>query len=246
MSDELTRWALAVPIEARTKQAGRHLQRLVLVALVQHANAHGEAFPGAQTLSEEIAGVDRRSVRAALEQLEGQGLIARCGRAGRAVRYRVPVLSAGMPATSIDDDSAGMPAGHVAGDVAGNSAGTSAGMPATNSTELKESLKADEMKDKPEPTDEALAIFAQSHPGREREALNTALRLFERRHGERCANPARYFGKWTIEQLQAQIRLAGAQVPVCPDCLDGGWIFADPADPSSARKCLHPRRGAAA
>lgn len=33
-----------------------------------------------------------------------------------------------------------------------------------------------------------------------------------------------------------------APAPPCPDCLDDGWIFTDPADPNSAHKCTHPRR----
>jgi hypothetical protein len=100
------------------------------------------------------------------------------------------------------------------------------------------------MTDRPEPLDEALAVFSVSHPGREPEALRAALAIYEKKNGHRCTNPGAYFGAWPVDQLVKHIRLA-ALPGSCPDCHGEGWIYTDVDDDVTARKCTHPRKAVA-
>lgn len=97
------------------------------------------------------------------------------------------------------------------------------------------------MRDRAEPTDEALALFNQSHPGREREALTAALADYHRRKGEPCTNPTAYFGTWTTTDLTRRITLGKAE-PKCPDCHGEGWDYSKPTGPTTFAKCTHPRK----
>jgi hypothetical protein len=100
------------------------------------------------------------------------------------------------------------------------------------------------MNDRADPRDEALAIFASSHPGREREALRSGLAWYRKTHGAECTNPAAYFGRWSTDDLAARIRLAPVAAPPCPDCGNSGWLE-DPNTGRPLRKCTHPRRAVA-
>lgn len=126
--DDLTRWALGVPLPS-TRQVGADRVGRVLVALVQYADAAGNAWPSADTLAADVSGVTRRDVRNALDALAAAGLIAATEprSRGRVTRWQVvglpPVENmAGIPATPIVEQLAGNMAGELAGDVAGTPA----------------------------------------------------------------------------------------------------------------------------
>ena len=99
-TQEITRWALRVPLPAAPSRAigAGHVGR-ILVALVQYANADGIAFPAAQTLADDVSGMTRRGVRNALDALVDAGIIeyAEPPRQGRVARWRLNL--AGYPAT---------------------------------------------------------------------------------------------------------------------------------------------------
>lgn len=130
--DDLTQWALTVPLPS-TRSIGVHATRLLLVALVQHANRDGIAWPSPQTLASEVAGMTRRHAREALAVMEANGVIrpAEPKRPGRATRWQVIANLAGIPATFAPTNLAG----DLAGDLAGHLAGHLAGIPATNRRE---------------------------------------------------------------------------------------------------------------
>ncbi|MDR5699855.1 helix-turn-helix domain-containing protein, partial [Agromyces aerolatus] len=90
-ADTLTDWALAVPLPSGSKAIGRAAVRLVLVALAQHADADGIAYPAAETLADAIEGMARRDVRNALHVLESEGLIepAASRKRNRSIRWRL-------------------------------------------------------------------------------------------------------------------------------------------------------------
>ncbi|MGW9184829.1 helix-turn-helix domain-containing protein [Agromyces sp. NPDC055661] len=117
--DELTRWALATPLrkpEGDTKrQVSVDRQRLVLIALVGYADRDGRAFPSAQRLADDIAGMVRGDVQRALNGLEASNVIARDGKAGRAVRWRVLAKLTGLPVTSTPARTDGASDGATAG-----------------------------------------------------------------------------------------------------------------------------------
>lgn len=118
--DDLRTWARLAPIES-TKQAGVDRIRHVLLLLIEYAAGDGIAYPSSQTLADQIANLNRRDVRNALDALAEQGFIERVpGPARRSVSWRVLPDLAGMPAKR---------------DVAGDLAGDLAGMPATNRSE---------------------------------------------------------------------------------------------------------------
>lgn len=126
--DDLTQWALTVPVPS-TRSIGAHATRLLLIALVQHANREGIAWPSPQTLASEVAGMTRRHAREALAVMESTGVIqpAEPKRPGRATRWRIVANLAGIPATFAPANQAGNQAGNVAGNLAG--------IPATNRRE---------------------------------------------------------------------------------------------------------------
>jgi hypothetical protein len=75
--------------------------------------------------------------------------------------------------------------------------------------------------DKPEPLDDAAALFSNTHPGREHEALAAAI-ADARRKGTDVRQPAHYFAAWTHDQL-ATIKLTPTGEPLhtqpwCGDC----------------------------
>lgn len=126
-ADDWLAWALAVPLPEPPRSIGRHAVRLALVALVSHAGHDCLSWPATQTLADEIHGLTRRDVRNALEVLEAGAVIARAGRKGRAICWRLgpfaPVDNspdmAGYPASFTTQQSAGIAAGELAGQVAG-------------------------------------------------------------------------------------------------------------------------------
>lgn len=140
---DLTRWALGVTLP-RSPQIGADRVGRVLVALVQYASADGVAFPSTETLARDVSGITRRDARNALDLLAAHGVItvAEAPRRGRNRRWRIVATPmAGIPATSNDDDMAGIPANpeppQLAGELAGQLAGNMAGIPAPKRTEGK-------------------------------------------------------------------------------------------------------------
>lgn len=143
VSDELTRWALAAPLDLeKSRRVGAERVRLVLLALVQYANEDLVAWPSAETLAEDVYGMTRRDVRPALELLEKAGYItpARPKRPGVTTRWRIVLVRdedlagnlAGTPARSEPAPEAPQDPPNLAGPVAGDLAGNLAGTPATN------------------------------------------------------------------------------------------------------------------
>ncbi|WP_260981287.1 helix-turn-helix domain-containing protein [Curtobacterium pusillum] len=116
---------------------GSDRARCVLIALAQYADPEGYAFPSAETIAHDVAGVQRRNVRDALELLASAGVIERVAAPRRSVTWRLRTDLAGVPAPAESSRVAGDLAGDVAGDLAGDVAGDLAGMPATNRTEPK-------------------------------------------------------------------------------------------------------------
>lgn len=92
--------------------------------------------------------------------------------------------------------------------------------------------------------DRALAVFSTSHPGREREALRTAMRWYEATKGKPCDNPAAYFGSWTIEDRADKIRLPKPAKPRCTTCGGDGFLL-DPDTSLPSRRCPACKTGAA-
>jgi hypothetical protein len=213
---DLVRWALAAPIP-RAQHIGADRVRLVLVALATYADPTGHAWPSAELLAHGIGGLSRRRVREAFDVLEGCRLIKRSGRRGRALRWQL----AGIPATSRGAE--------LAGEVAGEVAGNLAGIPATSGVEMEKSQMRPI-------TDDDLATFAQSHPGRERDAVLAARRWFYTRKGEECSNVAAYFGRWSTHELADKIRLPESEKPRCGEC-DGGGFILDGATQLPVRRC---------
>ena len=101
MSWNALRWARGVRRISST-------QKLVLVMLADQANDYGECWPSAIALAEDCCLTDR-SVRAALEALERQGLIEGDRRPGRATRWRMKVGSTPEPAAGLPEQASATP-----------------------------------------------------------------------------------------------------------------------------------------
>ncbi len=141
---EFTRWALGVSLPS-SRNVGSDRARCVLIALAQYADHDGYAFPSAETIANDVAGLGRRTVRDAFELLSSAGAIERVPNPRRSTTWRLCTHVAGVPAHPETPHVAGTPAtvgpgdvaGELAGDLAGDVAGDLAGMPATNRTEPK-------------------------------------------------------------------------------------------------------------
>jgi hypothetical protein len=123
----------AVKLPAASRHVGETTMRLVLLVLADHAAANGTgACPSQATIAVE-AGLDRRTVRHALEWLVFGGLIIKTAEAVPRVRgdtYRLALgheLGRVPPPETVVDNSGGD-----ARQSSSNSGGTRAGDPATN------------------------------------------------------------------------------------------------------------------
>jgi hypothetical protein len=133
--DELRRAAMRAPIKT-PPGVGEYMVRLVLLALVEYVNRDGAAWPGAQTLADDVDGLSRWHVRDALAVLEANGLIARDGKHGRSVVWRLQIPNVASGPATLGGRATGKRPSASADDVAGDVAGDSAGGPAPNGTEL--------------------------------------------------------------------------------------------------------------
>ena len=70
---------------------------------------------------------------------------------------------------------------------------------------------------------------------------------------ERIGKPVRSIGAFFARGIDGELRqrivsllpaVSPASQPACTDCDGGGWVYDDPADPASARRCLHTRQAA--
>lgn len=81
------------------QDAGTMSARLALIVLAHHANAHGQAWPSLVTIAQS-GGMDVRSARRAIAELQARGLIfdtgKRRGASGRVRIWRLAHAPAGI------------------------------------------------------------------------------------------------------------------------------------------------------
>lgn len=93
MSIAALNWAFRLRVQGAAK--------VVLIALADHANDDGEAWPAVSRL-EQWTGLKDRGIRLALKHLEASGVINRSGKNGTTVIYKMEVGAEYNPARSAD------------------------------------------------------------------------------------------------------------------------------------------------
>jgi len=97
-----------IPDNARIRRSiGADKARRVLIALAVHADAAGYAWPSIHTMMDRT-GLERWAVTDGLAYLIAAGVIAKAGKVGRTVRYRL-IKGRGTPDPSPHDASVGEP-----------------------------------------------------------------------------------------------------------------------------------------
>jgi hypothetical protein len=239
-------------------------ERLVLLVLAHHADETSrECWPGMDLLRFET-GMHSDSVRKALTRLERRGIDLRASVAysGRVMVYRIPSFRrradhpndrTQRPTKSPDATSAhSQESQDVTSPLVGRNVRES--QDATSYPQGHEPKEPSgpntedgmtRRDDKPEPLDATLAVFSQSHPGREREAFDAALRWYAKTHTDPLVNPAAFFGTFSIERLASQIKLPKPAKPTCRIC-DGDGFLLDPDTSRPIERCQCKRSTTAA
>jgi hypothetical protein len=242
-------------------------ERLVLLVLAHHADEKTrECWPGMDTLCART-GLHRDSVRRSLTKLASRGIDLRVSTASRGHRtvYRIPPLRQSQDATSYQPASESQDATSALSDQSQDAASALVGrsvresQDATSAPEGQEprepssdarartvddDARSEEMRKNTtvDPQTELLARLSQWHGDRAPDALAEALRQAHAHAREPIGNPIRYVAAWPDDRLAA-IKIPKPSRPPCTQC-DNGWIYGDPADPGSARKCDHVRMSA--
>lgn len=217
-------------------------ERLVLVVLAHHADKDSrECWPSMELLEAET-GLNPATIGRAITRIEQRLKVSghptpkvrlrapaggRLGTRGRSTVYRIPRL-ASTESTS-DSRDASTESATDSGQTVALSLADGRTFSARRSQEMYDLNQRTEQPSsepevmtinakRPDPMDELLAKFSESHPGREREALHAALALYERREGHACRSPAPYFAPWTVDDLRSQIKLPAQDPHVQPWC----------------------------
>ena len=218
-------WASTLPTGAK------------IVALAYAAAAHDRdrAFVTSDQLVQRT-GLSRNTAIKHRKALADAGWLQEVepARQNYAALYRLAVPSSATTAPLTDLSSATSDTSSAATDTRGATTAPTSTTPSTSSSTRTRETREDTMSDRAEPTDEALATFSQSHPGREHEALHYALTWYRNTKGEDCTHPAAYFGKWTTDALRQKFCLSTSSTR-CAECNGEGWIYPD--GPDSCQPC---------
>lgn len=179
-SHEYVSWALASELPEVPASIGAAKLRLALVAMANHANADGIAFPSQQTLATEISGFARRDIQNALSVLEGGGHLIRVGKQGRSIKYRMACVDAepkpkrtGYPVTKAPRQLTGERTGERTGDVTGDVTGDRTGYPVTNRREVNSTPLTTTKKVGNETTEEVGTVKTEVKPAVKRQSAHT-------------------------------------------------------------------------
>jgi hypothetical protein len=234
------RWPRTAWLEAVYVSDLRPLERLTAAIYADHARDSDRAWVTLDRLVER-SGMARTTAMRARDGLVDAGWLVAVSAPNRrkATVYALAVPHASSSAPRPLSSSGATPL-------------SSSAPHASSSAPITEQSRSDTQRqslpeNKPHPgdgmtdTDDALAAFSTSHPGREREALRAALAWFERTKGDTCRNPAAYFGRWEVDQLQRTFKLPKLPKPTrnpdCPDCDGMGIVLTGPDRQPTGRRC---------
>jgi hypothetical protein len=179
------------------------------MVIADHARDGDLVWCGYATLRD-YTGLGRSTVIRGVKKLVTGGYLAVIeeGRPSRAARYRItvpPVSSQTTPIASVDIGSA--PPDH-RGVVTQTRGVSSVDTDLILTESITQAAREEEptMDHNPDALGDAAAVWSETHPGREVEALAAALAL-ERRRGVDASHPAGYFATWSRER-RAAVKLA--------------------------------------
>lgn len=202
--------------------------RHVAMVLADHARDSDVVWCGYLTLARHT-GLSRSTVIRAMKELVKERWLSVVEEAtpARAARYRIrlPGVSCLTTPVSTQDTPRGQ-AGH-------RGVSTQELPVSTQTTDLILTKSNTNEAAAMDTLDEAAALFSDSHPRRETEALAAAIALMAKR-GIDVGKPAAFFAKWTPQQ-KAAVKIPTAKRQPCTQC-DGGWIY-NPDDPDDVKPC---------
>lgn len=200
-------------------------ERLLAVVIAHRADEKSrQCWPGMDQLRDDT-GMHPETIRRSLSRLATLGLDLRApgvvAHKGRRAVYRVPVLQSPNGSQGLTDQSPCRSSAKPL-PIVGQSPNGWQGPEGNEPTEPARAREDHAMRnDKPEPLDDAAALWSDTHPGRELDALAAALALMAK-DGVVVEHPAAFFATWSPER-RAAVKLPKSTepfhtLPYCGHC----------------------------